>query len=315
MNGLCLRTLIVGALVLLMGACASRVGEPPAVGEAAPVPISLEEAGNLTYRDIGDAPVRLEDGRFEGAPFVAGAAARRVVTLADELWWEGDLDGDGAREALVLLTELAGGSGAFVHLALLGRRQEGLVVLDTALVGDRVQIRDLDVVDGEVLLDAIEHGEGDPSCCPSWITRRSWVVEGDRFQDETRAFHGRMSASRLEGRWWRLARSETPIEAEASGARLRDGARLRFEGPLVRGRSACSDFSGPLTETAPGELVLGPFRIEHRACDDDEGASDARLLAVLGDVGAFAFRMGRLLLRADGGSYSTQLEFEPLSAD
>ena len=71
------RAIRFSAVIFVLSGCAGGAAGP-APGAAGIAPESLQAA---TYRGILDDPVTLADGRYEGAPFVAGAATRPVVRL------------------------------------------------------------------------------------------------------------------------------------------------------------------------------------------------------------------------------------------
>lgn len=123
-------------------------------------------------------PIRLDDGRYEGEPFVAGGASRPTVTLLPEPRTLADLDGDGEPEWLVLLAESSGGSGTFIYLAILKEDRDGLRSRATALLGDRVRVTQLSVDGSTVRVDLIETGKADAACCPTapGVRRWQWVA-------------------------------------------------------------------------------------------------------------------------------------------
>jgi hypothetical protein len=96
---------------------------------------------------------------------------------------QGDLDADGADEYAVVLAENSGGSGSFIYLALLRPRGNAFVNFATALLGDRIQVNALNVVDGTIRASMLVHGPGDPACCPGEHTERSWVLIGDQLSE------------------------------------------------------------------------------------------------------------------------------------
>lgn len=141
---------------------------------------TFEQIAGGTYSGIAGEAVRLIDGTYEGPPFTAGAASRLVVTLLREPLARGDLDGDGRDEAVVLLVRNDGGSGLFLHLAVVAARGDTVVNLDTILIGDRVRPESLAVEGGVIRLRALEHAGGDPQCCPTRETIREWTLGGGR---------------------------------------------------------------------------------------------------------------------------------------
>jgi hypothetical protein len=157
-TGLC--SCLVLVLTLAMStSCRSNDGAKYASDEtqtrATP---TIEELGSATYHGLEgiDHPVTLVDGRWEGEPFVPGAASRPTVHLVRGSRLTGDVDGDGSDEAVVLLGHNSGGSGEYVYLSVVRRTDEELENIDTTLIGDRVQIRGarIDGNHGVMLFDA-----------------------------------------------------------------------------------------------------------------------------------------------------------------
>ena len=150
--------------------------------ERAPRPAG-DELANATYYDVLQVPVTLSDGRYEGEPFLPGAATRPVVTLVPGVMATGDLTGDGNDEAVVLLAHDPGGSGIFMHLAVVANPAGRPRNLATFSLGDRARVTAIDVVDGSIVAELLEHGPDDPMCCPTKPVRREWrLPHGTRFR-------------------------------------------------------------------------------------------------------------------------------------
>lgn len=135
---------------------------------------TLEQLSNATYQGIYEQPVRLAAGRFEGEPFAPGAASRPTVTLLPEPLKYADLDEDGSKEAIVLLAENSGGSGAFVYLAVVGLVEGEPRNLATALVGDRVRVLSLDASGARISARLIERRPAAASESSSGEIVREW---------------------------------------------------------------------------------------------------------------------------------------------
>ena len=164
----------MSAVILALSGCATGL-RGPAPDAATMTPESLLAA---TYRGILDDPVTLVDGRYEGAPFVAGAAARPVVRLVPGMTATGDLGGDGVDEAAVVLAHNAGGSGMFMHLAVLQATRRGPDNIATVELGDRVKVIAVVIEDGMIRVQLVEHESDDPMCCPTRQAERSWRLQG-----------------------------------------------------------------------------------------------------------------------------------------
>jgi hypothetical protein len=161
--------LLAAALMLLVFPCGcEQAGDP-----------TLDEASELSYAGIYDAPVRLSGGLYEGSPFIEGGASRPTVRLLPGYFVTGELDGGAPMEAAVILSENSGGSGVFIYLAVLGRVDGELADLATVFLGDRVKIRSLSILSGEIRLDSLVHGPDDPACCPSIESLRVWTLDDD----------------------------------------------------------------------------------------------------------------------------------------
>ena len=140
--------------------------------------ISPEQVRNSEYQ-LGFLDqvrmVKLTDGQYqEGDP---GSVDYISVTLTDFIA-RGDLNGDGEDEAVAIIAENYGGSGTFVFLAVYQYLNEEAVFLTSIFLDDRPIINHLEVDDGEVIVDAIVHNRGDPMCCPTLATTRSYYLNG-----------------------------------------------------------------------------------------------------------------------------------------
>ena len=161
-------------LGLLLAGCAGVAGAPDE-------PMS-DPLRNATYLDVQQQPVTLADGRYEGEPVVPGAATRPVVTLVPGVMARGDLSGDGNDEAVVVLAHDPGGSGVFMHLAVVSDPDGSPRNIATFSLGDRVRVMAIAVVDGKIAAELLEHGPDDPMCCPTKTVHREWrLPQGGRF--------------------------------------------------------------------------------------------------------------------------------------
>ena len=151
-------TMISLAGIAVATACLAAVPEAP----------SLAELKNGTYHGLEEpkGPVRLENGHWEGAPLVQGGAARPSVAFVRDFRLVGDADGDGGDEAIVLLAQNSGGTGEFLYLAVVGRRDGAPHNVATALLGDRVKVRDARIDGRRIVLDVVQAGDRDAACCP-----------------------------------------------------------------------------------------------------------------------------------------------------
>ena len=146
---------------------------------------SISELENATYSGLEDGPVSLLDGRWEGEPYVEGGASRPTAGLLDSVYYTGDIDGDGAQEAVVVLWTSGGGTGEYTYVMVMARENGEIRNIGSALIGDRVTIKNGKIADKKIILDVLQAGENDPMCCPSMLATRTWSLQnGQLVEDE-----------------------------------------------------------------------------------------------------------------------------------
>ena len=156
-------------------------------------------SGPVTVQGIPDFPgeVTLQDGYWEGEPFIAGGATRPGLVLDASTMASTDLDSDGENESVAVITATTGGSGSYYYLVAFRRRDGGLESVATLFLGDRIKIIDLVAGDETVRLNLVEHGDGDPMCCPTRSVSRQYSLDGSELVPAEQ--DGRAQVERLCG--------------------------------------------------------------------------------------------------------------------
>lgn len=165
-------------------ACASPPPEPG--------PLPVDRLGDLVYRGTQSGEVQLVAGVWQGEPYDPDGEERPEVDLAGMDPVLGDLDGDGSDEALVVLTEQTGGSGIFVYLAVVAWDGSELTNVATSLLGDRVAISSLEIVEGQLVANIVTAGPGDTACCPTHKQEVRWRLAGNELRETAREDRGRI---------------------------------------------------------------------------------------------------------------------------
>ena len=253
--------------------------------------ISMPTLNNLTYAGIYRTPVTLQNGTYEGQPFVQGGAARPRVQLVSSLQVYGDLDGDGSDETAVFLTESSAGSGTITWLAVVAQRNGQAMNVATRRIGDRVQIRSLTYKKGTLVLDMIAAGPHDPACCPTLKIRNTYRLDSGQLVEVESRKEGQVSLRDLEGRIWRLTRfpTDTPVP---------DGITVNivFKEDKVAGTGGCNRYFASIKNNAAEEIAIGPISSTRMACPLAEIDMESRYLQALQNVERFSFLAGDLIL-------------------
>ena len=288
-------------LACLIAACERPGGQSPGPGTATegaggqPAVPTLQELQNATYRGLEGiaTPVSLENGRWEGEPFASGGASRPAVQFVRDFHLAGDLDGDAVAESVILLGESSGGTGEWIHLAVVARRPIELINVATTRLGDRVQVRAARVEAGHIVLDVVQAGQNDAMCCPGELATRTWELHGAELRELPSTIPPQpLSLATLSGtewvlRWWSWT-EPAPTAPEVT---------LRFADGRFAGTSGCNRYFAAAT---PGPMVgdaeVGDAGATMMACPEPAASVEKRFLQQLQGVKKFSFVATQLAL-------------------
>jgi len=297
-----LRTVVGGLGLATMAAGLALLGSATATaGAAAP---TLEELKNATYRGIEGTSVTLVDGLWEGAPYEPGGAVRPSANLVRDYVTYGNLDNDTDDEAVAFVNWSGGGTGQLLHLAVVERDGDAVRNVATALIGDRVQIRDTRIADGQIVVDVVRAGDKDAMCCPGELATLSFALGRDGLAKVRDEATGRLTLDTIGGGEWVL-RSWTfwepaPAEPEVT---------LSYADGRLAGTGGCNRyFADAKAGDMPGDLTVGPAGSTRMACPDPLMQVEDRFLKQLAGVNKFGFMAGQLMLGYQlDGAYGVML--------
>lgn len=253
-------------LTPLLGACSF-----PGLTDA----LSPQELASATYRSdlIPEAWVQLTDGEFR-EPAAPGSASENVVQLSE--WIErGELDG-GLDAAAVVLVSSGGGSGSFYDLAIMIEQKRAPFNVAKAFLGDRVQIESLQFVEGQVQVEMVSQGPGDPMCCPTQQVRQTYALDLNKTASE---IIGRVEPVTVSGTVTYRVRSALP-----------DDAVVTVELVALSGEGAPGLVASQVIATE-GRQVPIAYQVSYEASAIDE-AGDYGMTASIAD-GAGTLLFGR----------------------
>jgi len=115
---------------------------------------------------------------------------------------------------------------------------------------------------GKVLLDLVESGPGDPSCCPTTCRAKAVGWKDGRLQLLASDAVGGLSINLLAATDWMLVE----MDGQPLTAGLVPPTTLVQYGKAA-GFSGCNRYTGPITESAPGNVKIGELAVTRKACD------------------------------------------------
>jgi hypothetical protein len=135
---------------------------------------ALDENGNTVAPDYEptDPDAYVERGSFAVSPPIFG-----------------DVDGDGAEEAVLVSYFNGGGTGHFTGIDVYAMRDGKEVVLGGIPGGDRGDggINDVQIEGKVILVDRMMSMDGDGACCPSKLQHERWSWDGKAFVEDEKA--------------------------------------------------------------------------------------------------------------------------------
>ncbi len=272
------------------------------------IPAAVTEPENATYSGIYENAITLDEGLWEGEPFVAGGASRQRVGLIEDFSFSGDLNDSGEEEQVVFLWENSGGSGTRTYLSILSSDNGKLVNLSTTLIGDRVQLRSGQIKNEKIELNVIQHQPGEPACCPSQKATLILVLDGTTIHQEKMLLAGNLSLSDLEETEWYLSSIKR-------GEVLSDKQEitLRFDGDKIVGKSACNRYFAGIKELEDmaGNISIGQIGSTRMICPQESMDLENRYFAALQGVFKYSFVGGKLALSWKNGDILGTMLFKP----
>ena len=117
----------------------------------------------------------MTDGYWEGDPILAGSTLRPKVDIIENGIVTGDLNGDGAEDAVVLMDETAEGTGRFTYITAVLDVASAPTPVDALQVGDRIQVKSAAIEDGQAILEIVAPGPGGAACCANTNARKTYA--------------------------------------------------------------------------------------------------------------------------------------------
>ena len=297
------------ASILLLGWAPALFSSDAATESSA---LSLDDLANATYRGLetDNIEITLTEGEWQGEPYQEGGAVAPSVQLLGNLVARADLTGNDVEDAVVLINFAPGGTGQLLHLALMEATDGKPEQTAAAFIGDRVRVRDLRIEESTVVLDLVQAGPRDPSCCPGEMATRLWTFsDGELTEIDSTIETRRVSIDAIAGQQWQLIRwrYREPVEESITITLAQEGGRLV-------GNAGCNNYFASVKDgNMPGDIKVAAPGATRMACaNPDKGAAEQRFLALLPTVWQFSWMAGELVLSYGEGSDTGVLFFKPM---
>ena len=128
---------------------------------------------NATYT-IGVKKIRLAGGRSELQTAPGSAMQTKTLAFGEPVY--GDLDGDGAEDAAVILVQDPGGSGTFYYIGAALGATGGYRGTNAVLLGDRVTPLKVDIRNGVIFIDYRDRRPEEPMAIPPSIGKSAYLT-------------------------------------------------------------------------------------------------------------------------------------------
>lgn len=272
-------------------------------GMSAEEGFSAEALRNATYSitEMFEEPITLEDGSYAGADGIF------TVAYMENSAHYGDLDRDGVEDAVVVLSERGGGTNTNYYLAAQLNQAGELTDAGAVLIDGNVQIIDLAIDDGKVMLDVTTRGPGDANCCASYRTARTFALEDGMLAEVDEATEPvRISAADLDGTSWRLVElgENQPVADDIEIV-------LSFTGDQISGNGSCNNYTSDFTlsDDNPFIVTFGPIAATQMACADPAGSQESAYFSALDAATIWGYDVGNLVISYGEGQDRDRLLF------
>jgi heat shock protein HslJ len=231
------------------------------------------------------------------------------VHLFDQLLVQGDLNGDGKADAVVLLDDEASGSGHFTWIAVVLDAAGKPTPIEAIMLGDRIGVKSVKIENGQVVADIVGQGAGDVACCGTWNIRKVFALQDGKLVEQSSKELSKVAVSDLNGTW-RLV----DLNSHTQLALPDVAVTLQIADGQINGSAGCNTYNATLSGSPddPSAFKVGPIASTKKACPDPIMQQETDYLTRLGQAKAWKYDAGQLaLLYASNTDTPQYLVFEP----
>lgn len=150
--------------------------------------LTIDQVMNATLPDFtSDTPqsasMTLVNGKFNG--MVSSSTYDVALRTASSTLAYGDLNGDGAPDMAVTIDANTGGSGVFTFLLVFLNNSGQPQYVASQLLGDRITVNGVSIVNGIITVNIITQGPGEPMCCGTMPETVKYGLKGGSLLEVT----------------------------------------------------------------------------------------------------------------------------------
>jgi heat shock protein HslJ len=266
--------------------------------------------GNLSYAGIfPDHEITLKDGYFA---YSEGGIGTPHVSLVDRLILTGDLNADGAQDAIFMLDDDSEGSGRLTFLVAVLSVFTNPQPLEAVILAGRSGVKSMALDGSQVVVDIVSHGPEDADCCPSWNMQVVYSLEDGQLVEKSRTERNQISLDDLDGTQWRLIN----IGGDQQTALPSNKSTLQFDDGQISGFAGCNGYSGAVSS---GDYELNSIKLDtitpssQEPCSDQVASQEKSFLEALASASAWLYEYGSLaLIYGMGEDQIDKLLLEPI---
>lgn len=208
-----------------------------------------------------------------------------ITTNALQVFGEpvyGDLNGDGIRDAAVMLVNTPGGSGTFYYAVLVLSKNDTYLATNALLLGDRIAPQTITIENGRALYNYAERKAGEPMTTQPSMGKSFYVqydTTTNTIGEWVKNFEGEadirtMTLEMKQWEWIKIQMNDGKTVVPKKSGQF----TLTFtpDKKVIIGTD-CNKMSGTYT-TKEGTLIFGPLTSTKMYCEDSQEQEFAKMV-------------------------------------
>lgn len=265
---------------------------------------SKNDAKNISYVIDGQT-FMLVNGKAEKEIAPGSASKQKISMFGDPVY--DDFNGDGVKDAAVMLVSDGGGSGSFFYAVLAISTGTTFVSTNALLLGDRIAPQNINIDDGRAVYNYAERKVGEPMTTQS-STGKSLYVQYDKrtgtIGEFVKNFEGEADVNKMNlgMKKWNWIKTQMN-DGKVVTPKVEGKFTLTFnkDGKVSVGTD-CNSMGGTYNVEEDKKIVFNQMMSTKMYC---EGSQEHEFASALSEVGSYMFTSkGELILeiKMDSGS-------------